>query len=731
LRDPFENTRRRRRGVRFIEIDAWVDSALFRAGNFVVRLAEGLSNFMRRFRVTGFSRGLFEVLGDGLTLGTGGMLVLLTLGVPAFQATKTDWRSQGDYSVNFLDRYGNEIGKRGIRRSESVPLEEMPDHFIKAVLATEDRRFFEHFGIDILGTIRALVDDLRANAVVQGGSSISQQLAKNLFLSNERTIERKIKEAYLAIWLEANLSKQEILKLYLDRAYMGGGNFGIEAAAQFYFGKSIKDVNLAEAAMLAGLFKAPEKYAPHVNLPAARQRANQVLTNLVESGFMTEGQVIGARRHPADVVPQAAASASPDYFLDWAFDQVRHLNLRDHTLTVRTTVDMSIQHAVDDSIEEMLRQYGTAYRVTQSAAVVMDTEGAVRAMTGGRDYGDSQFNRVTDAFRQPGSSFKPIVYTAAMMNGFTPDSIVEDAPICIAGAGPVWCPHNFTPGYRGRITVTTAIINSINTVAVRLAQAVGREKIIDLAHRIGINNELRLTRSLPLGTSEVSAIDMAGVYGVFASGGYKTPPFAFTQVIASNGDLLYDRKRDAPPRERVLDDKIVAEMNGMLVQVPEKGTGRAAKLDGIRTAGKTGTTSGFRDAWFDGFTGNYVGIIWYGNDNFIPTARMTGGSLPAMTWHRFMQFAHTGIELKPIPFVEPEQPSKAVVAKAEEAKTSDGVPVPEAPASPVAQPEAPRPISLSLATTQRLMAIEELMRMARPLKPMAEADFRAMTTDVR
>ena len=724
MRDPFENTRRRRRGVRFIEIDAWVDSALFRAGRFIVRRAEGFSNFMRRFRVTGFSRAVFEVLGDGLTLGTGGMLVVLTLGLPAFEATKTDWRSQGDYSVTFLDRYGNEIGKRGIRRSESVPLEEMPDHFIKAVLATEDRRFFEHFGIDILGTFRALVDDLRANAVVQGGSSISQQLAKNVFLSNERTIERKIKEAYLAIWLEANLSKQEILKLYLDRAYMGGGNFGVEAATQFYFGKSIKDVNLAEAAMLAGLFKAPEKYAPHVNLPAARQRANQVLTNLVESGFMTEGQVIGARRHPADVVPQAAATASPDYFLDWAFDQVRQLNLRDHTLTVRATVDMSLQHAVDDSIEEMLRQYGTAYRVTQSAAVVMEPDGAVRAMTGGRDYGDSQFNRTTDAFRQPGSSFKPIVYTTAMMNGFTPDSIVEDAPICVAGAGPIWCPHNFTPGYRGRITVTTAIINSINTVAVRLAQAVGREKIIDLAHRMGINNELRLTRSLPLGTSEVSPIDMAGVYGVFASGGYKTPPYAFTQIIGSNGDILYDRKRDAPPRERVLDGKIVAEMNGMLVQVPEKGTGRAAKLDGIRTAGKTGTTSGFRDAWFDGFTGNYVGIIWYGNDNFIPTARMTGGTLPAMTWHRFMQFAHTGIELKPIPFVEPERPASAAVAKAEEAKISDGATVPDSPATPAAEPAAPRPVSLSLASTQRLMAIEELMRTARPLKPVQMTENR-------
>ncbi|MBN9008694.1 MAG: transglycosylase domain-containing protein, partial [Rhizobiales bacterium] len=264
---------------------------------------------MRRFRVTGFKRGASEVLGDALTLGTGGLVLMMMLALPAWEATRGDWRAVGDYSVTFLDRYGNEIGKRGIRHSDSVPLDEMPDHLIKAVIATEDRRFFDHFGIDVLGTFRALVQNLRANAVVQGGSSLSQQLAKNLFLSNERTLERKIKEAFLAIWLEANLSKQEIIKLYLDRAYMGGGNFGIEAASEFYFGKSVKDVNLAEAAMLAGLFKAPARYAPHINLPAARERANQVLTNLVQGGFMTEGQVIGARRHPADVVPQAAASA--------------------------------------------------------------------------------------------------------------------------------------------------------------------------------------------------------------------------------------------------------------------------------------------------------------------------------------------------------------------------------------------------------------------------------------
>jgi penicillin-binding protein 1A len=555
------------------------------------------------------------------------------------------------------------------------------------------------------------MDNLRANAVVQGGSSISQQLAKNLFLSNERTIERKIKEAFLALWLEANLSKQEILKLYLDRAYMGGGNFGVEAASEFYFGKSVKDVDLAEAAMLAGLFKAPTKYAPHVNLPAARARANEVLTNMVQAGFMTEGQVIGARRRPADVIPHDTATVAPDYFLDWAFNQVKALNLRgDRVLTVRTTIDLSLQHAADEAIESVLRQYGEQYHVKEAATVLLEPDGAVRAMVGGRDYGESQFNRATDSLRQPGSSFKPFVYTTALMNGFTPTTIVQDAPICIGN----WCPHNFTNHYMGSITLTTALINSLNTVAVRLAQAVGRDKIVELAHKMGVTSDLRITRSLPLGTSEVSVIDMAGAYATFANGGYHATPYPFTQIISSQGDVYYDRKRDAPPLERVLDDNIVAEINGMLSQVPERGTGRQAKLDGIKTAGKTGTTSSFRDAWFDGFTGNYVAVVWFGNDNFAPTRRLTGGILPAMTWKRFMTFAHTGIELKPIPFVEPEAPAEP---KAPEV-ASDTNAAPDALGD--LGPSQPRPSNLSVATTERLLAIADLMQKAPVLKPVAE-----------
>jgi len=706
VRDPFESTRRRRRVIHFVDIDAFVDTALFRGGRFVARRAASISRFLRRFRVTGWRRGAVEIAGELLTLGAGGSVVLLALALPAFEETKTDWRSQGDYSVTFLDRYGNEIGQRGVRHSGDVTLDEMPDNLIKAVLATEDRRFFEHFGIDVLGTFRAALENLRADTVVQGGSSLTQQLAKNLFLSNERTIERKIKEAFLAIWLEANLSKREILQLYLDRGYLGGGNFGVEAAAEFYFGKSVRDVSLSEAAMLAGLFKAPARYAPHINLPAARARANEVLTNMVQAGFLTEGQVIAARRHPADVVERAASeSNSPDYFLDWAFQKVKEAAPPDHTVTVKTTIDLSLQHAAEESIEAVLRQYGESYRVGEAALVSVETDGAVRAMVGGRDYGESQFNRAVDALRQPGSSFKPFVYATAMANGFTPKSVVRDQPTCIGD----WCVHNYSGGYSGAITLTTALVKSINTIPVQLAQRIGRDKIVDTAHRMGITSELRITRSLPVGSSEVTVVDMAGAYAVFANGGYKATPYAFTQIIGSHGDILYDRRVTPPSPERVLSDDTVAKMNEILSQVPEWGTGRQAKLDGIKTAGKTGTTTAYRDAWFIGFTGNFCTAVWFGNDNYAATRRLTGGILPAMTWKRYMTFAQQGVTLKPIPFVPPEKigprppPSPDAVAAADALGPSP----------------TPQPVTLSAAATSRLRAIEELLRSARRLKPVA------------
>jgi penicillin-binding protein 1A len=706
VRDPFQSNRKRRRGLRLIEIDAWIDSSLFRAGRLIAGRLEAISRFMRRFRVTGVTRALVELLGEGLTLGAGGAVVMLAFAIPAFHDTSGDWQSRGDLAVTFLDRHGNEIGKRGINQSDSVPLEEMPDYLIKAVLGTEDRRFYNHFGIDVPGTMRALAENLRASAVVQGGSSLTQQLAKNLFLSNERTLERKIKEAFLALWLETHYTKNQILKLYLDNAYMGGGTFGVEAASQYYFGKSVKDINLAEAAMLAGLFKAPSRFAPSINLPAARARANEVLTNMVQAGFMTEGQVLGARRHPADVIEHANDTGSPDYFLDWAFQEVKDLgDLGDRVLVVRTTLDTGIQHAAEDAVGNSLRTYGAAFNVKQGAAVVVSPDGAVRAMIGGRDYGESQFNRATDALRQPGSSFKLFVYSTAMMNGFTPKSIVLDAPICIGN----WCPHNYGGGYSGPIPLTTALVKSINVIPVRLAQAFGREKIVETARKMGITTDLRITRSLPLGSDEVKVIEMAGAYAVMANGGYRAKPYAFTQILSSSGKVLYDRRKEAKPPVRALPENVVAEMNSMLVQVPEWGTGRAAKLDGIRTAGKTGTTSDYRDAWFDGFTGNYACVVWFGNDNYTPTRQMTGGSLPARTWHDIMAFAHKGVDLKPIPGIDnpfEKPPAGAPIAAADTANQN-------------ATADSGRPATLSAATTEQLLAIEQLMRKAQRLKPLA------------
>lgn len=651
LQDPFNQDQRpgKRRHL-FLRLDSWIDSVLWSAGSGLGEKWEDINIFFRRYHAKGYKRVFFEVLGESMTLGTAGAVLLLALALPAFEETHGNWREQDDFAVTFLDRYGNEIGHRGIIHEDSVPIDALPDHLIKSVLATEDRRFFEHFGIDMFGLVRAMTENVRANSVVQGGSTITQQLAKNLFLTNERTIERKIKEAFLALWLEANLSKNEILRLYLDRAYMGGGTFGIAAAAQFYFGKEITDVTLAESAMLAGLFKAPARYAPHINLPAARGRANEVLTNLVQGGLMTEGQVIGARRAPADIVDRGDKE-SPDYFLDWAFEEVRRIAARytDHSLIVRTTIDENLQRAAEEALEAGLRQYGKRYNVDQGAIVLIENGGAVRAMVGGRDYGESQFNRATKALRQPGSSFKVFVYTTAMENGFTPETAIRDAPITWRG----WSPRNYGRGYKGRIDMTTALVKSVNTIPVRLARDhLGTESIAEMAKRLGVESNVALDKTMPLGTSEVTVLDQATAYSVFPAGGLASNRHGITQIMNYSGKVLYDQRRDAPERKRLLDEETVRSMNTILSQIPEWGTGRRAKLDGIKTAGKTGTTQAYRDGWFVGFTGNFTAAVWFGKDSFQPTARMTGGSLPAMTFKQLMTYAHQGIELKPIPGID-------------------------------------------------------------------------------
>jgi len=709
--NPFEPRKSRSpKATKLLELDAWIDSTLYDAGFKLGQGWENLTIFFRRFRVSGWRRGIVELFSEAFTFGAAGCVLMLALAMPAFEETAKDWRAQQEFAVTFLDRYGNEIGQRGIIQRDSVPVDEIPDHVIKAVLATEDRRFFEHYGIDVLGLFRAMSENVRANSVVQGGSTLTQQLAKNLFLSNERTIERKVKEAFLAVWLEVNLTKKEILQLYLDRAYMGGGTFGITAASDFYFGKGIKEVTLAEAAMLAGLFKAPAKYAPHINLPAARARANVVLTTLVDGGFMTEGQVIAARRNPATPVDRDDAQR-PDYFLDWAFDEVKRIAAKSpvHSLVARTTIDLNLQKAAEESLEFHLRQHGKDYGVKQGAVVMLENNGAVRAIVGGRDYGESQFNRATKAERQTGSSFKPYVYAAAMEKGFTPESVVSDGPITWGN----WSPKNYGRSYSGRMTLATALIKSVNTVPVRLAKDhLTIAPIKALTEAMGVESPVFSDKTMVLGTSSLTVMDQATGYEVFANGGLAGTRHGITQIATHSGTIVYDHASDAPEPRRVLSEEAVKSMNSIMVQIPETGTARRAALPGIRSAGKTGTTQSYKDAWYVGYTGNYLAAVWLGNDESTPTRNMTGGSLPAMTWQRLMAYAHQNIDLKPIPFIEkpfldkPDQPAVAAAPK-----PGDGA---------VPAPEKPR--VLSAATASFLLGLADRFRDAPELAPPANTE---------
>lgn len=723
--DVREEKRRRKRHL-LLRIDSWIDSTVWNLGFKLSEIWEEITIFFRRFRVRGWKRVIVEVADEGLTFGTAGFVLLLALAMPAFEETKEDWRSRGDFAVTFLDRYGNVVGHRGIIHEDSVPIDKLPDHLVKAVLATEDRRFFDHFGIDFIGLARAMSENARAGGVVQGGSTLTQQLAKNLFLTNERSLERKIKEAFLALWLEANLSKKEILRLYLDRAYMGAGTFGAAAAAQFYFGKNITDVNLAEAAMLAGLFKAPAKYAPHVNLPAARGRANEVLTNLVQSGMMTEGQVVAARRNPATVIDRAQ-TAAPDYFLDWAFDEVQRLadegKIKKHSLVVRTTIDMGLQQAAQEAVESSLREYGESYKVKQGALVMIENGGDVRAMVGGRDYGESQFNRATKALRQPGSSFKLYTYTLAMENGFTPDTMISDAPITWNN----WSPQNYARSYKGRVTMLSAMAQSLNTVPVRLAkEKLGVKPIVELAKTMGVSTPLRSDKTVPLGTSEVTVLDQATGYAVMPAGGVETRRHAIVQVSDYEGEILYDFNRDEPAPKRIVSEQAVSSMNRILTQIPVIGTAKRAALEGgIVTGGKTGTSQSYRDAWFIGFTGNYTAAVWFGNDDFTSMNNMTGGSLPAMTFKKLMDYAHQGIELKPIPGIENPLPHGNHAPGLPVASHKDG-------ASPNSMVQLVRPRSLSADSTRILRRISKELSEAAPLpstQRIAEAKVRGSLED--
>ncbi len=625
--------------------DGLVSTAVYETWDFLKRFHSAYSSFLERFRIRGVKRVFIDLIDDGLTFGVMFCFLLLAYALPPFSGTGDVWNRGREYAVTFTTADGEIIGRRGIRQDDAIPLSDIPPQMIKAVLATEDARFFDHFGVDVIGTLRAIIQNARANNVVQGGSSLTQQVAKNLFLSPERTIRRKVHEAFLSLWLEARLSKQEILKLYLDRSYLGGGNYGIEAASQFYFGKSVRDITLPEAAMLAGLFKAPTKYAPHQNLELARARANTVLYRMLDAGFITQGELLQARREPATPIEQKI-SESPNWYLDQAYrDTLAIIDQKgitgDFVLEVKTTINLPLQTAAQLIINEEVAKANEPYHVTQGAAVVMAHDGAVRALVGGIDYEVSQFNRATDALRQSGSSFKPFVYMAALLKGYKPDDTIVDGPVAVGN----WAPRNYTNKYAGRTTLLNAIAHSYNSVPVKLMLAIGRPSIIDTAHLAGIRGTLETWAPMVLGTSALSLIDLTTGYIAFASGGYATKPYTVLEIRRSNGDVLYERDKetDVAPK-RVFPEETVAELNTMLSAVVKQGTGKRADLAFEPTAGKTGTNQGYRDAWFIGFTGNNVAGVWLGNDDFTPMKEVTGGLLPAPIWKRIVMEAERGLQ---------------------------------------------------------------------------------------
>lgn len=534
-----------------------------------------------------------------------------------------------DANDNIVDRYGDIKGK-------IVDVKNLPPHVIQAVLATEDRRFYSHFGMDLKGFARALFVNVSHGSFVQGGSTITQQLAKNLFLSRDRTLKRKIQELILSFELEHELTKDEILSAYLNRVYLGSGAYGIDGAAHVYFNKSAEELDIREAATIAGLLKAPSRYSPSNNPELSTERTKTVMQAMVDAGYITQKELESYKSLPPSPRRKPSSANSVRYFTDYVVGQLDDLiGSIDADVTVETTLDMSIQNKMEEAITKGVLRYGPANDVDQAAGIFMRLDGAVVAMMGGKNYQSSEFNRTTEAFRQPGSSFKPIVYLSALENGYNINSLVDDYPISIGR----YSPKNFGNKYMGVVTLNTALTNSLNTVAVQLMRAVGPEKVIDLARRLGITADLEPNLSTALGSSGVPMIQMVTAYTTLGRGGSAVDPYSIRRVLDKNGKVVYERT--APTEDRVVvASNDIAQINAMMRSVVLNGTGRAA-MEPFPVAGKTGTSQEYRDAWFIGFSNKYAGAIWFGNDDNTPTKKLTGGSAPAATWKEVMLMAQS------------------------------------------------------------------------------------------
>ena len=548
--------------------------------------------------------------------------------------------------VTVLAADGSTLARRGDVYGRLMRLDELPEALPRAVLATEDRRFYSHFGIDIIGLGRAMAANLAAGRIVQGGSTITQQAAKNLFLTPERTLKRKVQELLLALWLERKFTKDQILTIYLNRVYLGAGTYGVDAAARKYFNRPASRLSLYQSAMLAGLLKAPSRYNPLAHPARARARAEQVLKNMVAAGVLT-AQAYGQAKSGQGVAQAASGPRSLRSFIDWVLEQVPdYVNPGDRDLVVSTTLAPALQRLAEAGVEEALAREGARARIGQAAFVAITPTGAVRAMVGGRSYSDSQFNRATQARRQPGSAFKPFVYLAGLEQGLRPGDIIVDEPVTIGG----WRPRNFNKKYVGPMTVKDAFARSINTVAVKVAERAGRDKVIEAARRLGLFGDFKpvsnVGPSLALGVVEVGLLELTAAYGPFANGGAGVWAYGIEEISDGEGRRLYRRGGSGPGRVVRAGD--VAAMNEMLAAAVRNGTGRKAAID-RPVAGKTGTSQNFRDAWFIGFSADLIAGVWMGNDDGTPMRGVTGGGAPAILWRDFMTAAHAGLTPRPLP----------------------------------------------------------------------------------
>jgi penicillin-binding protein 1A len=587
-------------------------------------------------------------------------------------------------SITYLDRSGGFIAVRGSQFSPPVNLDELPAYVPAAFVAIEDKRFYHHFGFDLIGMARMVVVDVSKGRAAQGASTITQQLARNLFLTPDKTIRRKAQELILAVWLETKFSKKQILSLYLNRVYFGEGAYGIEAASQRYFNKPAAQLSVGEAALLAGLMKGPSRYSPVSATERAERRATVVLDSMVENHAITAEQRDEAFKQPVRV-SATLASQKAQYFVDWVDQQVRALvGQPQEDLVVETTLDLPIQVNAERAVREIVNRDSVSKGVQQAALVALDGEGRVRAYVGGADYNQSQFDRATMAQRQAGSAFKPFVYLTAMEAGRTPDVVVSDEPLTIGN----WEPKNYTNKYLGPITLQTALAQSINTVAARLAYEVGTDKVAATAHRLGITSKIQTDPSMALGAVEVAPLEMAQAYAAFSNGGYLTRAFGVTRIRTANGKVLFDHDIGAQPKVRVIDQPALSYMIQMMRQVLISGTGVRAQIPGRDLAGKTGTTSDYRDAWFVGYTGGFTAAVWTGRDDNTPMKRVTGGGSPAEIWRAFMAASLPRLNVQAIPGAATPRAAPDVIGDILSQSQSDA---PTAPAAAAAPTEPARP----------------------------------------